>query len=342
MHLLKPTTLPIPRGRKMPLIPTPPLHFAILKNHIRHLKHPHRHRVPAVLPQRLQQPGQQTRAHDLVLGCLGILQTHTAAIVGLAEPSVVFVVGAEDQRHDLRPARHGGFQADDVGEFVEGEGSRDAVGGSWEVAREVVEAVGDGDVFHYVRFVEDVGARDGDAYVEGVRISFGGDGGVAHFLQEGAQRLAGLVEAADGVEVGGGGLGGARGEVGGLAGLAVVGAYDVDGFDGEGVVAVAAEHGDEDVVDDFQLRLVGGGDVDEDVAGGEGDFAVVAVDDGRHGEDGAVFVVDDGVDGGVADDVQVAGEVLVFFVHFHHLRCVHLLRRVEGCEDYLFWWECLV
>ena len=117
---------------------------------------------------------------------------------------------------------------------------------------------------------------------------------------------------------------------------------DLHGLDGEGFGAVGAEHGDEDLVDDFDFRLVGGGDVDEDVARGEGDFRVVAVDNRRHGEDGAVFVVDDGVYGRVADDVEVSGQVLVFLVRGHHFPCVHGFRLVEGCELDFFGGQGLV
>jgi hypothetical protein len=51
------------------------------------------------------------------------------------------------------------------------------------------------------------------------------------------------------------------------------------------------------VVDDLDLGLVGGGDLNEDVLCVECDLAVVAVDDGRQREDGPIRVVDDGVYG---------------------------------------------
>ena len=102
-----------------------------------------------------------------------------------------------------------------------------------------------------------------------------------------------------------------RGEVGRLSGLVVVWGADLDGLDGEGVGCVLGEHGDEDVVDDFGFGFVGGGDVDEDVAGFGADFRVVRVYDWGHGADGSVGVEDDGVDWGVSDYVEVAGEMFV-------------------------------
>lgn len=42
---------------------------------------------------------------------------------------------------------------------------------------------------------------------------------------------------------------------------------DLDGFDGEGFFGVLREHGNENIVTAFGLCLVGGCDVDEDIAG---------------------------------------------------------------------------
>lgn len=111
-------------------------------------------------------------------------------------------------------------------------------------------------------------------------------------------------------------MGGAGGEVGGAAGLGVVGGVDLDGFDGEGVGGVLGEHGDEDVVDDFGFGFVGGGYVDEDVAGLGADFRVVGIYYWGHGADGSVGVEDDGVDWGVSDYVEVAGEVFVILQYY--------------------------
>ncbi len=97
------------------------------------------------------------------------------AVVGAIEVGEVFGVGAEDEGEDFGPACHGGFKADDVGEFVDGKGLGDCAGDGGEGAGERVEAVGDGDVFHYIGLVEDIGA--GRGYVDVDEIGGGGGGG---------------------------------------------------------------------------------------------------------------------------------------------------------------------
>ena len=119
------------------------------------------------------------------------------------------------------------------------------------MARQIVEPVSDGCVLHNICFVQDVCSSDRDIDVESVAVVSGGVRGVAHLLQEVAEVFTGFVEAADGVEVGGGGLGGSRCEVRRLSALVVVFGDDVDGLDGERLAAVAAEHCDQDVIDDF-------------------------------------------------------------------------------------------
>ena len=252
-----------------------------------------------ILPDCFQQPGQQRRPHDLVFRGFRIGQFHRrgAIIAPIQEPEIL-VVGAEDQGHDLGPARHSGLEADDVGELVDREGLGDGGGDGGEGAGQLVEAVGDADVFHDVGLVEDVGSGGWDEEVEGVRVGGGGGcGRVGHASQQGAGFLGGEVEAAAGVDVGEGGGGGARGEVGDEAGFVVVGGGDADLFDGEGGGGVLGEHADEDVVDDFEFGAVGCREVDEDIAGLEGDLAVIGVDDGGHRADCPVGVENDRVYG---------------------------------------------
>lgn len=112
----------------------------------------------------------------MVFGCFGVCEGDgCGAVVGAVEVGEVFGVGAEDEGEDFGPAGHGGFEADDVGEFVDGEGLGDGAGDGGEGAGEGVEAVGDGDVFHYVGLVEDVGAGGGDVDVD--EVGGGGGGG---------------------------------------------------------------------------------------------------------------------------------------------------------------------
>lgn len=88
---------------------------------------------------------------------------------------------AEDEGEAFGPAGHGGFEADDVGQLVDGQGGSDGGGDGGEGAREPVEPVGDGDVFHDVGLVQDVGAGGGDEHGEGGgRFAGGRGGGVGH------------------------------------------------------------------------------------------------------------------------------------------------------------------
>lgn len=91
----------------------------------------------------------------------------------------------------------------------------------------------------------------------------------------------------------------------------VVGRDDIDGLDGERLVAVLREHGDQHVGHNLGLGLVRGRHLNQDIPGGEGDLGAVAVDDGGERADVAVGVENDGVYGGVADDVEVSSEVFV-------------------------------
>ena len=102
------------------------------------------------------------------------------AVVNAIEVGEVLGVGAEDEGEDFGPACHGGFEADDVGEFVDGEGLGDCAGDGGEGAGERVEAVCDGDVFHYVGLVEDIGASRGNVDVDEIGGGGGGDRVVGH------------------------------------------------------------------------------------------------------------------------------------------------------------------
>ena len=77
------------------------------------------------------------------------------------------------------------------------------------------------------------------------------------------------------------------------------------------VRAYLGKHGDEGVHDNLGLGQVGGGHLDEDVPGVEGDFWLLPVDDGGHGQDGALGVVDHRVDRAVPDDAQILLQVTV-------------------------------
>ena len=103
----------------------------------------------------------------MVFGRFRVREPHRrCAVIFPVQVGEVLGVRAEDQGEDFGPAGHGGFHADDVAEFVDGQGLGDGACDFGEGAREAVEAVGDRDVFHYVGLVEDVGAggRDVDIH----------------------------------------------------------------------------------------------------------------------------------------------------------------------------------
>eukprot|EP00959_Pyramimonas_sp_CCMP1952_P453484 9468313-Pyramimonas_sp.AAC.2 len=115
----------------------------------------------------------------------------------------------------------------------------------------------------------------------------------------------------------------AAAEVGvGLLGAGGVG--DVHRLNGEGLFAVAREHGDHCVEHDASLVQVGGSALDEDVLGVERDGGVRAVDDGGEGEHGAVGVVDDRGDKGTQLEVRL--------VELEEVLRVELLRLLERGE----------
>ena len=72
------------------------------------------------------------------------------------------------------------------------------------------------------------------------------------------------------------------------------------------------EHRNHHLVDNLNLRLVEGSNLDENVLSVQGDLRMVAVDDGRQGANCPLRIVDDGVDRGVANNVKVSTQVLVF------------------------------
>lgn len=72
---------------------------------------------------------------------------------------------------------------------------------------------------------------------------------------------------------------------------------------------ILGEHGRNDVDNDIQLRLVSRSDVDEDVLCVQRDLAVLRVDDGRHGQNSILRVVDDGIYWRITDDMEVTREM---------------------------------
>lgn len=77
----------------------------------------------------------------------------------------------------------------------------------------------------------------------------------------------------------------------------------------ERLPAIFGEHGSDHVHDDIQLGLICSCYIDENVPCVQRDLAVLRVDNGRHGKNTVLRVVNDGVDWGVSDNVQISSDV---------------------------------
>jgi hypothetical protein len=100
--------------------------------------------------------------------------------------------------------------------------------------------------------------------------------------------------------------------------------------------AESGESADNDVQDNKSLGVIGGCAFNEDVLGGELDLGVVTVDDRRKGKDDTIGVSDDGIDGGVLDDVEVVFQFIVVLIEFHQFLSSHLFSLIKRLElDFL-------
>ena len=77
----------------------------------------------------------------------------------------------------------------------------------------------------------------------------------------------------------------------------------------ERLLAIFGEHGSDYVHDDIELGLVSSCDIDENVPCVQRYFAVFGVDDGRHGQNTVLGVINDRIDWGVSDNVQISSNV---------------------------------
>lgn len=82
----------------------------------------------------------------------------------------------------------------------------------------------------------------------------------------------------------------------------------------EGFGCVLREHGDHDLIHDLHLRLIKRSNFDKDILGVQANFRMITVDNGRKRTDGSVGIVDDRVDGRVANDMEILAQVLVFLL----------------------------
>lgn len=72
MHDLKSSRLVAPHSRCMAHIPCLPFKDLVLHHNVRRLEDADWERVAAILPDRLEEPGEKGRAHDLEFERLGV------------------------------------------------------------------------------------------------------------------------------------------------------------------------------------------------------------------------------------------------------------------------------
>lgn len=116
----------------------------------------------------------------------------------------------------------------------------------------------------------------------------------------------------------------------GDTGFVVVVGDDFNGLNGKGLGGVLGKHGDQLVDNNLDLSLVGTGEIKENVSGVQGDLCAVTVDDGGHGKDVAISIVESRVDRRVTDDVKVLSKILVLFVKFHDFGTGHFFGLIQG------------
>ena len=90
-------------------------------------------------------------------------------------------------------------------------------------------------------------------------------------------------------------------------------------LDGERLVAIFGEHGDDHVQYDFGFGQICGRAFDEDIPRIERDFRVIPVDDRRHGKNHAIGVVDHWIYWRIADDGEELPQVKIGGIQLHQL-----------------------
>ena len=274
-----------------------------------------RERRRLVVLEGLEEAGEEGGPDHLVLDVGGVGKADGGGHL-LAQGREVVSDGAKSMGEDLGVSRPANLIAEQIAQLVQRLFSTDGVGMRHPLD-DVVVPVGDAHVLGNVDGVQNVRPRGGNADLEHL-LAIGSllEGGRTQLdlvaqLDHAISRLLdanhGVDEVDPGLDAAGGQLGGHVRVGGGPGGIHVI---DLHGLDLEGLGAVLGEHGNDGVEDDVGLGQVGGGALDEDVLGVEGDLGLVAVDDGGQGQDGVFVVEDDGVEGRVLDDGHVRLEML--------------------------------
>ena len=274
-----------------------------------------RERCRLVVLEGLEESGEEGGPDHLVLDVGRVGQADGGGHL-LAQGREVVSDGAKSMGEDLGVSRPANLIAEQIAQLVQRLFSTDGVGMRHPLD-DVVVSVGDAHVLGNVHGMQNVRSRRRDADLEHL-LAIGSllEGGRTQLdlvaqLDHAIGRLLdanhGIDEVHPGLDAAGGQLGSHVRVGGGPGGIHVI---DLHGLDLEGLGAVLGEHGNDGVEDDVGLGQVGGGALDEDVLGVEGDLGLVAVDDGGQGQDGVFVVEDDGVEGRVLDDGHVRLEML--------------------------------
>ena len=276
---------------------------------------PRRERGTLVVLEGLEEAGEEGGADHLVLDVGGVGQADGGGNLP-AQGREVVPDRAKAVGEDLGVPRAADLVAEEVAQLVERLLPTDGVGVRHPLD-DVVVPVGDAHVLGNVHGVQNVRSGGGDADLEhppAVGPLFEGGGSQLDLVAQLDHALGRLLDANHGVDEVDAGLDAAGGQLGGHVrpggGSGGVHVVDLDGLDLEGPGAVLGEHGNDGVEDDVGLGEVGGGALDEDVLGVEGDLGLVPVDDGRQRQDGVFVVEDDGVERRVLDDGHVRLEML--------------------------------
>mmetsp|Transcript_47350 Transcript_47350/g.78863 ORF Transcript_47350/g.78863 Transcript_47350/m.78863 type:complete len:306 (+) Transcript_47350:750-1667(+) len=176
--------------------------------------------------------------------------------------------------------------------------------------------------------MQNVTASGRDVDVEDLAVRGRGFSFEEHFGEQTGDVLGGEFEAEDAIDVANVDLVLLRFEIG-IDRDGSIRIHDLDLFDSGGVLAVLDKHGGDDVEDDLGLGAVGGGDLDKDVLGVEGDLGVVTVDDGWQRQDDVLAVIDDRVRRKIPDQREEGLQVQVRVEESHELLTVDDLGAVE-------------
>mmetsp|Transcript_69175 Transcript_69175/g.109190 ORF Transcript_69175/g.109190 Transcript_69175/m.109190 type:complete len:339 (+) Transcript_69175:295-1311(+) len=308
-----------------------------LNHHITHLEESDGRRKLLVIGQGFQNARDESCSHNLEANCLWVghrdgrrgrtvfmrLLHRQLCSLGIwlpAHPGVVLLLRQQGPVHTLREPCHGQFCTHHVRQIVHrlparhGHGLRHA-------GRQLVVAIGNGQVLYEITFVHDITACHWHLDVQDIFVLAIHVTGQTHLPQIVPDLLAlELLEAQGSLHPRD-----VRRHLPrvqhridllvtwfdeGVAGI-VIGIQHLNRFRHERLLAVLREHRHHGVQHHVGLRQIRGRTLDEDIFGFQLDLGVFAVDDGRQGQDHSITVVDHRVHRAVADDGQIGLQLLM-------------------------------